>query len=204
MTAFGRRTSGRVQSCAGAARVPPAYFSSLIVLPIALASYRTSFRVRDGCLPFSVAAAIGPAMSPRSIGRALMRLSGRNGPSSNCCRPSRSARSAAGQAASGLAIAVADTHPLEELPSTTDLRANSRLQSLTWFVTAAPRGTPRTIVEQISTDVAAAMKSPSVTGRLKTLSLTVVESKSAEASSFVEKEAQRWHKVIDLIGLQPE
>ena len=49
------------------------YFSSLIVLPIALASFRTSFRGPDGCLPFSVTAAIGPAISPSSTGRALMR-----------------------------------------------------------------------------------------------------------------------------------
>jgi tripartite-type tricarboxylate transporter receptor subunit TctC len=39
---------------------------------------------------------------------------------------------------------------------------------------------------------------------MEALSLTLVESTSTEASSFVEEEAQRWHKVIDLIGLQPE
>jgi tripartite-type tricarboxylate transporter receptor subunit TctC len=48
------------------------------------------------------------------------------------------------------------------------------------------------------------MKSPSVTGRLEVLSLMPIESSPAEASSFVEEDAQRWHKVIDLIGLQPE
>jgi tripartite-type tricarboxylate transporter receptor subunit TctC len=103
------------------------------------------------------------------------------------------------------AIAVADTNPLEELPGVLPISGQiPGFTSLTWFAIAAPRGTPRAIVEQISTDVAAAMKSPSVTGRLEALSLTPVQSKSAEASSFVEEEAQRWHKVIDLIGLQPE
>jgi len=103
------------------------------------------------------------------------------------------------------AIAVADSNSLEELPGVLPISGQiPGFTSLTWFAIAAPRGTPRAIVEQISTDVAAAMKSPSVTGRLEALSLTLVESKSAEASSFVEEEAQRWHKVIDLIGLQPE
>ena len=32
----------------------------------------------------------------------------------------------------------------------------------------------------------------------------LVESSLVEASSFVEEDARRWHKVIDLIGLQPE
>jgi tripartite-type tricarboxylate transporter receptor subunit TctC len=48
------------------------------------------------------------------------------------------------------------------------------------------------------------MKSPSVTGRLKALSLMPVESSPVEASTFVEEDARRWRKVIDLIGLQPE
>jgi hypothetical protein len=44
------------------------YSYTLIVLPIALASFRTSFSGPDGGLPFSVTAAIGPAMSPSSTG----------------------------------------------------------------------------------------------------------------------------------------
>jgi tripartite-type tricarboxylate transporter receptor subunit TctC len=48
------------------------------------------------------------------------------------------------------------------------------------------------------------MKSPSVTGRLKALSLMPDESSPVEASTFVEEDARRWRKVIDLIGLQPE
>jgi tripartite-type tricarboxylate transporter receptor subunit TctC len=43
-----------------------------------------------------------------------------------------------------------------------------------------------------------------VADRLKALSLTLVETAPAEASSFVEEEAERWHKVINRIGLQPE
>ena len=46
------------------------------------------------------------------------------------------------------AIAVADTNPLEEVPGAADLRADTRLTSLTWFAIAAPRATSRTMVEQ--------------------------------------------------------
>ena len=103
------------------------------------------------------------------------------------------------------AIAVADTNPLEEVPGrAADLRADTRLHITDLVRDRGPRATSRTIVEQISNDVAAAMKSPSVTGRLKALSLMPVESSPVEASTFVEEDARRWRKVIDLIGLQPE
>ncbi len=103
------------------------------------------------------------------------------------------------------AIAVADTNPLEEFPGALPISGQiPGFRSLTWFAIAAPRATSSTIVEQISNDVATAMKSPSVIGRLKALSLMPVESSPVEASTFVEEDARRWHKVIDLIGLQPE
>lgn len=103
------------------------------------------------------------------------------------------------------AIAVADANPIEGLPAALPIsRHIPGFTSLTWFAIAAPRATSRAIVEQISTDVAAVMRSPSVTGRLEALSLTPIESSPAEASNFVEEDARRWHKVIDLIGLQPE
>lgn len=103
------------------------------------------------------------------------------------------------------AIAVADANPLEEVPGALPIsRQIPGFTSVTWFAIAAPRTTPRTIVEQISNDVATAMKAPSVTARLKALSLMPVESSPVEASIFVEEDTRRWHKVIDQIGLQPE
>jgi tripartite-type tricarboxylate transporter receptor subunit TctC len=103
------------------------------------------------------------------------------------------------------AIAVADANPIEGLPGALPIsRQITGFTSVTWVAIAAPRATPRAIVEQISTDVATAMKEPSVLARLEALSLTLVESAPAEASSFVEEDAQRWHRVIDQIGLQPE
>ena len=103
------------------------------------------------------------------------------------------------------AIAVADANPIQGLTDTLPISTQiPGFTSLTWFAIAAPRATPRAIVEQISADVAAAMKAPSVAGRLEALSLTLVVSTPAEASSFVEEEARRWHNVINLIGLQPE
>jgi tripartite-type tricarboxylate transporter receptor subunit TctC len=103
------------------------------------------------------------------------------------------------------AIAVADTDSIEALPATLPISGQlPGFVSLTWFAIAAPRATPREIVEKISDDITAAMKSPFITSRLQALSLTLVESSPGQANSFVEEEEQRWHKVIDLIGLKPE
>jgi tripartite-type tricarboxylate transporter receptor subunit TctC len=103
------------------------------------------------------------------------------------------------------AIAVGDANPIKDLTDVSPISTQiPGFASLTWFAIAAPRATPRPIVEQISADVASAMKSPMVADRLKALSLTLVETAPAEASSFVEEEAERWHKVINRIGLQPE
>jgi tripartite-type tricarboxylate transporter receptor subunit TctC len=102
-------------------------------------------------------------------------------------------------------IAVADTNPIDDLADVLPIsRQIPGFTSVTWFAIAAPRGTVGAIVEQISADIVAAMKSASITERLQALSLTLVESTPAEASAFVEEEARRWHKVIDRIGLQPE
>jgi len=103
------------------------------------------------------------------------------------------------------AIAVADVNPIEGLGGALPIsRQIPGFTSLTWFAIAAPRATPHEIVEQISTDIAIAMKSPLIADRLQALSLTLVVSTPAEAGGFAGEEARRWHKVIDLIGLQPE
>jgi len=101
------------------------------------------------------------------------------------------------------AIAVADANPIKDFIDVSPIsREIPGFTSLTWFAIAAPGATPRPIVEQISADVAFAMKSPTVADRLEALSLTLVETAPAEASSFVEEEAARWHKMINRIGLQ--
>jgi tripartite-type tricarboxylate transporter receptor subunit TctC len=103
------------------------------------------------------------------------------------------------------AIAVADANPIKGLIDVSPISTQiPGFTSLTWFAIAAPRATPRPIVEQISADIASVMKSPTVADRLAALSLTLVETAPAEAGSFVEEEAERWHKVINRIGLQPE
>jgi tripartite-type tricarboxylate transporter receptor subunit TctC len=74
----------------------------------------------------------------------------------------------------------------------------------TWFALAAPGETPAPIVAKIASDVKEVLTSAPVTARLKTMSLTTVGSSPQDASAFVEEDANRWHSVIEKIGLQAE
>jgi tripartite-type tricarboxylate transporter receptor subunit TctC len=103
------------------------------------------------------------------------------------------------------AIAVANPDSVNELPGVSPIsREVPGFKAATWFALAAPRATPPSIVEKISQDVTVAMKDPAIIDRLKGLSLTAVLNAPSEAAVFVQEDAQRWQKVINLIGLEPE
>jgi tripartite-type tricarboxylate transporter receptor subunit TctC len=103
------------------------------------------------------------------------------------------------------AIAVASADPIDELPHVAAIsRELPGFKSVTWFALAAPRATPASTVDKIFQDVAAAMKDRTIVDRLRALSLAAVVNSPAEAAIFVQEDAQRWQKVIDLIGLPPE
>ena len=103
------------------------------------------------------------------------------------------------------AIAVASDAPIGDLPDTAPISRELRgFVSLTWFALAAPRATLDSLVQKISSDVGAAIATPSVRSRLDALSLTPIATNPADAALFVKEETERWQKVIKLIDLQPE
>jgi tripartite-type tricarboxylate transporter receptor subunit TctC len=103
------------------------------------------------------------------------------------------------------AIGVASEAPIDELKDVAPIsRDLPGFVSQTWFALAAPLATPDALIQKIASDVKAAIATPAVTSRLDALSLTPVAKSPAEATRFVHEEAERWQKVIKLIGLQPE
>lgn len=100
---------------------------------------------------------------------------------------------------------MASPDPIDDLKDVSPItRELPEFVSVTWFALAAPRDTPGSVVQRVSSDVAVAMKTPSVQDRLQALSLTAIANNPAEAASFVEDEIKRWQRVVDLIGLLPE
>jgi tripartite-type tricarboxylate transporter receptor subunit TctC len=103
------------------------------------------------------------------------------------------------------ALAVTSVDMVDALPGIQPIsRTIAGLIAETWFALAAPSETPSPVVRKIAQDVAAALRTPAVAERFRTLSLNAIGSSPEEASAFVEADSRRWRSVIDKIGLHPE
>jgi tripartite-type tricarboxylate transporter receptor subunit TctC len=70
-----------------------------------------------------------------------------------------------------------------------------------WFGLMAPKGTPQAIVEQLSRETAAAMKSPDILERTIRQGANPVGNAPAEFERFVRSEVARWTKLIRQAGI---
>jgi tripartite-type tricarboxylate transporter receptor subunit TctC len=76
--------------------------------------------------------------------------------------------------------------------------------SSAWFAVVAPPKTPRAIVERLSADIAAAIRSPEVAQRLAEMSAEPVGSSPEVSARFMREEAERWAGVIRAVGVKLE
>jgi tripartite-type tricarboxylate transporter receptor subunit TctC len=76
--------------------------------------------------------------------------------------------------------------------------------SSAWFAVVAPPKTPRAIVERLSADIAAAIRSPEVAQRFVELSAEPVGSSPEASARFMREEAERWAGVIRAAGIKLE
>jgi tripartite-type tricarboxylate transporter receptor subunit TctC len=76
--------------------------------------------------------------------------------------------------------------------------------SSAWFAVVAPPRTPRAIVERLSADIAAAIRSPEVAPRFAEMSAEPVGSNPEASARFMRDEAERWGGVIRAAGVKLE
>ncbi len=76
--------------------------------------------------------------------------------------------------------------------------------SSAWFAVVAPPKTPRAIVERLSADIAAAIRSPEIAPRFAEMSAEPVGSSPEAAARFMREEAERWAGVIRAAGVKLE
>ena len=74
--------------------------------------------------------------------------------------------------------------------------------SSAWFAVVAPPKTARPIVEKISADIAAAIRSPDVAKRLDELSAEPVASTPDASARFMREEVERWGNLIKAAGVR--
>jgi len=67
---------------------------------------------------------------------------------------------------------------------------------VTWHGVRALRGTPREIVVLLNTKIRAVLHSPEVSARFGQMGLDVIASTPEEFSAHLEKEVEKWGKLI--------
>ena len=78
------------------------------------------------------------------------------------------------------------------------------IEGSTWVLFLAPAGTPREIVNRVSSEVAKIVASPEIRARFDSLGIEGVGSTPAEAARFLDDEIAKWAKVINTAGVKPE
>ena len=69
-------------------------------------------------------------------------------------------------------------------------------QMFSWQAVYAPRGTPKPIVDRLSSDIAAALKQPDVKEKLTEMGMVIVGGSPAELADLMSKEIPRWAELI--------
>ncbi|MBX3643001.1 MAG: tripartite tricarboxylate transporter substrate binding protein [Rubrivivax sp.] len=104
------------------------------------------------------------------------------------------------------ALAVTGDKPLPSLPNVPTFK-DVGLPGYTvtnWFGLAAPKGTPKAIVDQLQGEVKKAMSNPKVLERLGAMGASPGGIPSAEFAGFVQKETKLWTDISKSAGVRPE
>ena len=74
----------------------------------------------------------------------------------------------------------------------------------TWFVVAAPKGTPRPVVGTLNSHIRKVLNTPEQVKFYEERGLTVIASTPEEASAYLEREQKKWGQVIRERGIKAE
>lgn len=69
-----------------------------------------------------------------------------------------------------------------------------------WQAVAAPKGTPKDIINKLQADIAKGFRAPDLTQRFTAQGFEIVANTPAEASAFFKEEIDRWAKVVKASG----
>lgn len=73
-----------------------------------------------------------------------------------------------------------------------------------WWAVVAPASTPRSVIERLRAEIAAALAHPGTRERLSTLGIDLQGSTSEELRAFMRSEVERWGALARKAGLKPE
>jgi tripartite-type tricarboxylate transporter receptor subunit TctC len=104
------------------------------------------------------------------------------------------------------ALAVAGSTRLPQLPDipTTNEAGLSGFDIASWFGVVAPANTPRSLIVQLSTQIAGALREPDVQQRLIELGVRPIGSNPDEFSEFLKKDRAKWDGIIRAANIRLE
>jgi len=103
-----------------------------------------------------------------------------------------------------LAVTSAKRNPaMPELPTVAEAGVPG-YEFDTWFVVAAPKGTPRPIVDTLNSHIRKQLTTPEQVKFYEERGLTVIASTPEQAAAYLESEQKKWGRVIRERGIKAE
>jgi tripartite-type tricarboxylate transporter receptor subunit TctC len=103
-----------------------------------------------------------------------------------------------------LAVTAAKRHPqLPDVPSAGEAGFGD-LVVTSWQAAAAPAKTPRDVVAKLNDATVKALRSPEVSARMQQIGFDVVAGSPEEFGRFMQREVDRWTRVVQKGGIKPE
>lgn len=92
---------------------------------------------------------------------------------------------------------------LPDVPTTAEMGMKD-FNATNWFGIAAPKGTPKPIIDKLQSEVKKALSSPDLIKRFSDQGAEPGGMPVADFQKLVRDETQRWGKLIETVGVQPE
>lgn len=92
---------------------------------------------------------------------------------------------------------------VEEVPTIVEA-GGPLIESSTWVMFLAPAGTPKEIVDKVSSEVSKAVKDEALRKRLAEQAVIPVGATPEETGKFLRSEIDKWEKVITTAGVKPD
>jgi tripartite-type tricarboxylate transporter receptor subunit TctC len=101
----------------------------------------------------------------------------------------------------GLAVSSRKRFVLEpEMPAIGETLAGFEVMS--WLGLAAPGGTPRAIVDRLNYEIGEILKLPDIREKLATVGNIPTPSTPDQMQEYIERDAARWSRVVDIKGIE--
>lgn len=104
-----------------------------------------------------------------------------------------------------LAVGTAQRHPdFPSVPTMAELGFKGFEETAPWIGMLAPAGTPEAIVNKLHAAMTQSLAKPESRERMKQLGAVIIGDTPAQFRTFLEKDAERWARVIKASGVKPQ